>query len=1000
MDDSANASSAATAAPKGFKLFKAKHFDVNDTLVHLMPQHVQGTQAASNRGSFTPTKKELKMMNEVFMQEMKDSHEARKDVVAEVGKSRLILKKSEETAAFEQRTAWVYLISWVGKGKLTEPDDEEYRRIPLEQPNEYGLKYRWSKAVMGAPEKEGEDQLARLAKLLAKNSPKDDSNYIGILVRYSFHRIEGRLQDLVHTACDSSDPSFKNFWTEAINKVLATDFDAISTSGNKKYVALHGHKSYKPKEMGWSNVRGLEFVRGTARKIYLTGRQEAPLMLWEEPCKKLFFPNVSVADFMVTYLRSGSSLADMKEAMKGLKVQIEQRGQEETRHILELDDIQHKVERKMRHGAWWKMGDQRLQHPDLPTLNVGTPSKRDVIPAEMCTILPMQSVGRHLPLSVQSATTSALQLASNEKLSTVTKKGAKPPASPKLTVEQGKDRFRAAFDNTQPKILFVQAGTSKALPKGWTRLCSRVSSNADISSTDDDTSKGELSKTEPAVDQKPKEDDEKSESDASDTTDAHESPQRTPMLSLRFKPGNDHSSLWKMQLDKFISTHSAEDEKVLLVIAVGPGEHHHKIYQTLKTLCDSDQVGKQTFFVNTKTLEKKQAETSKAALKAANEISRRMRIRNPPKTSMEDADLAIGLHVTRFCAEGQTVGDDGNIHTKKQSFLLVSTVSRDLKKACGYRTTRKLLTDLEIQKFNPGDHIKSHLNGNKTGNVVVCRSGWMQPVEVGDKEITIDSRNLAEIQDAKFHGAAHLETTFTESTSTATVAPVSEGTTKLITSSTELANNEIFHIQQAVAEHRENQENNVSYILLEEGFNLASVAQQVLTQEVADPALLSAAAGKELTIANVGRSSDIILGTTPLGPKDGKLRTSRPSSSKSTNKVLSMTFLGKPVTARRPFTLSQRRHSSGSSTGDEGCATAVDERSPAGIQQDELDLVASLFKDDYLELPESKLPIPSYLAQAAAKRAMMHMTASRKNSLGLPTLPKIAPEVASSLYYL
>lgn len=135
-----------------------------------------------------------------------------------------------------------------------------------------------------------------------------------------------------------------------------------------------------------------------------------------------------------------------------------------------------------------------------------------------------------------------------------------------------------------------------------------------------------------------------------------------------------------------------------------------------------------------------------------------MRIRNPPQTSSEEhANISISIHVNRFAAQTSVLLDDGSLEEKQEEVFLATTVSRDVQKAQGQKTTRELVDKVAMNQFDASAHIKPHLQHRKPGHIMIFLSGYL-PTSTGNASTgTVGGRSMAKGSDSVITSSADLE---------------------------------------------------------------------------------------------------------------------------------------------------------------------------------------------------------------------------------------------------
>ncbi|KAK3717573.1 hypothetical protein LTR37_005639 [Vermiconidia calcicola] len=1058
----ANPTSVEFELPTGVSTFKPeKHFRLDDKFIHYMATAKSKLSVIGQ--DFKPTKAETKLMLRTGVKKIQGlvGHTP----FAEITSTSFLMRRNHDEDADRESERYITelnqtdtsVLLWVytGNGKPKVDDVAKYTRMYLNPTDEGKTQWRWTKCEPHpnwetSPGKETFEKMSHEFSIL-EESLRDDFRLAHVCIGYD-HK-ETTLQEMLYQSGDCANNRLANYANMAVNALLAKDTETAPTAKNQDSTALHGHKQYTFDVKSSKSFAGLRLCRGTARTLWLTPQIENGVVLSQQYCYKLFFPTASVADLLNTHTAAGGRYDDVADALRGVKVRIRNvRGQED-RFVYKLGETPATASVQAKHQAWLAKVDSHLRFPEMPCVNVGKPGRNELIPAEMCSILPMQSFGSGASLQYQ------LEFASLKQFMNSTPPGDRGKEQnllvhapyQKVDVGTGKDKFKVSFPNGGPNVLFVEAGVEKRFSGSWTELCRELSKNAAYSLFDD-------------------------------------APTSVPPLFLMYKPGGDPVNIWQDQIAKFVHKHEQDGKKTLLVVAVQADQHHKKLYELIKTICDT-KIGAQTFFVNMATLEQKaRAAPADGAIKAANEITKRMRIRNPPDESTRSDkihDIAVGLHMTPVTGDLENVDENGKLSCTQQELFLVVTVSRHRKRAEGYRTERNLLTAEELETFNPTKYVLPHLSrwstesGNASGEhrVTIFRSGRL-PVTKADNTVSRGNRIARKINDRSpftlndrglcrgsitksevFEAKAQRYTADFNTDQRANEVPPEA-------SKARSANDEVAMLKEGIQKEKKSRFQ-LCYILLDEenAFQFFGSAKELIANAIKSNTNDSSSASFFLRSSSIvnrnsftvkahrrmtPKSNSKLISLTLLGdkarstkaavagePEEGSTDAlSTPTSPDSSSIVMTDGAADIPPHMRRGLAPISPRHksefhaarkskASGGSlnlpkaSGDKGrrgdrtdserqaIKPDADATQDSTLQLDitdaELEELALLFRDDHLELYDTKWPIPTYLAQLAAKRTKMHL----RNDPKLPDdvfrtnkLPGIPKGVQESLYYL
>ena len=377
---------------------------------------------------------------------------------------------------------------------------------------------------------------------------------------------------------------------------------------------------------------------------------------------------------------------------------------------------------KLRHYAWSLKGEA-FGLPHLPCVNVGTHAKPLLLPLELCTVLPSQRLRGPIDASLsRMAEHHRVSIPSPQTQPDSEITGRVVLRSPPL--DNGgtlTEKVARACGNSFPKLLFVEASTSKVESPNWVSLQDTI---RDLIKT---------SLEEHAL-----------QYAQSTVVPAHQK----QLLSLQYRPDAELSDRWTEQLREFTTLHEASSGQQTFVIVYLPADsRNNEMYKIIKKACDTT-IGVQTFFVNHANLEARVCGSPMDGVhRVAAELRRRICLRNPPRvlmvaTSMKTAPgpqrLVISMHIApvTFPAKSRIASD----HVTE--LYIVALVSLDLETGSHSRTEIKLYNADQVKQLDMGTLFAPFVDSlPSTGryNLTILRSGHFPERELTTDTITESS---------------------------------------------------------------------------------------------------------------------------------------------------------------------------------------------------------------------------------------------------------------------
>ncbi|KAK5123668.1 hypothetical protein LTR85_002304 [Meristemomyces frigidus] len=837
-----------------------------------------------------------------------------------------------------------------------------WKRIYLPANHASGLRYRWTRVeiIDQDPDFANTNQLVdRLDWANEHLGPHREHNTQLYYIDLELETDQYNLQSLLRRVQRAESVGEANYEYEAVRSLLRAQF-----KGDSDDVAVHANKFFDANKLfdasgsASTPMAGVIHVAGAHQSLRLNQSGE-PLMK-SGACTNLFFPKGSVADFALTYLGNDPRQELMETALRGKTVlfDLTTNGITTTERKVVCGvsrDTSETAGAAQKHKAWTPEVSRSLQHVTLQCLNVGRLLYPKLMPAELCRFAPMQSFTRpytanlHHELYLHNTDPTISKERRVKVGDTVFKSFAEEPS----TKQEDKNSDVPAM--ALPAVTnTLDAQLKAAFPKGPRILFVEAASKPVESAAWKSfclklCENGIFERNGMKID-------------------------CVAPLFLQYDSGRESRAQWAAQLQGFTETHAkginAKDDgrKMVLVIGVrGTGEDRKKIYRKLKAICEV-KLDVQSFFVVLDHLEKKvEKEPKKGAAQMGSDVIRRMRIRNPPPmpppTDRSDPmDLAIALHVTRVNVNVQKVQKDGTTKPLKEVFL-VTLVARDMNEAKHYKTQVTLHGADEIYK--EGEKPQGSTRDHIVTKLVEFCDGILPKLPDGAPKhrVTIFRSGYTPHETESHHSAKGSQcpessvTTMWEKGAVAHLSKRAEKTPSRDRSATAKAieNAKALYVRFECNIMAAKLNNAVSCILIGEDASTIFTRQaETLGDDVGE---------------DINPSVKRIKGEV-FDSSDNRIFLKTPK------KLMVLTLLG----------------------------TRNGAKPKAAPTRNELDRLPNIWRDDYLQLHETTLPIPTHLALLAAKRARDHLSLDKYDDVEGMTAPyslhKVGDRVNDTLYYL
>ena len=443
-----------------------------------------------------------------------------------------------------------------------------------------------------------------------------------------------------------------------------------------------------------------------------------------------------------------------------------------------------------------------------------------------------------------------------------------------------------------------------------------------------------------------------------------------PPLSLRYEATPNIRDLWTQQIRRFVNTHQQTNRGTLLIVCLQSEEAHAAMYDIIKKACDIE-VGVQSIFVNSGTFgAKSHNKPSQAAAMVVGSICRKLLLRNapmlppmPPKraTLTSSHHLVVGIHAKPFNVQAQCVLEDGSQGASNPELVLVALVSRALESSEDYYTDVKLCDKVEYEKQDVTQLYRTFFSRIKNAPhaLTVLRSGHLvdDSVKLQDFRLFKEKNDIADFCDVA--GKAFTYATLSED--------------KLLR----------IRLNDRNPVSQDNKHRNLLIVQSDVRDDKSQSRFRVFHEQQAPD-------------GTTGIKVTLHPHTSTLSTRPAQSLT--PQQSSRARKVsgvapLPMQELGSPVSA--PLSIAQPKFAERQApqqTTDDATAKSIE-------------ILAHVWKNDYLELYDTKWPIPTYLAQLALDRAHRHLVTNNwvttKGGQTAPVyLPEVHRNVRDTLYYI
>ncbi|KAK5135554.1 hypothetical protein LTR08_005034 [Meristemomyces frigidus] len=928
---------------------------------------------------------------------------------------------------------------------------------PTEVADKLKRKYRWTRVDLFAYDPAVYSGTAESGPLQAKfdeltaAEDVDNGQFQLYVATVKILTSEGSLRDFIEQARDGASTVDAMHSRDAVYALLKKDHEKDGCT------AVHGNKFFSADKDFSTTMQGLRYIEGTTRTLRLNAKGEP--VVFEGFCQGLFLPNTTVAEFAKQLFglpacgAARDYQARMARALQGRLVSFNTSVGKETRTVFRIsNDTPATASGDTLHSTWRnKCHDYKLTHPGLPMLDVGTKHAHALIPAELCTIIPMQSfTGEMSPSLLAALGERRKQLGVPQEVTTgktrlEEKMFVAKFDKPALPIDVQNLQLRSAF-GARPTMLFVHAGVEQVKGESWRQFTvhfrnSPIFKNCGMTVAE------------------------------------------TAALFLEYRADRCDTKLWASQLSNFVRQYRVEKQPVAVIVSVQDDKHCKSIYQLVKSVCDVE-IGAQSFIVHLRRLEQtvRKFGVMEGSQKAANEVIHRMRERNPEQVPAglfnldgRKMDIAIALNISSVGVDESKVAGDGSVSKQHTMYLAVFS-SRDVATSKLYKTKVVLLGPNEVKRYDPSEHMREFVEEllplHRRHRVTILRSGFMPVIEsiMGDlagksrrasSHVHVDLFDSQQFQqdDRSAEGGSMVDRR----------ASFADG--KPVTASKgELANNEYLVLKRAIDEAT-GTSNNISYVLLQEDndFAFTKAAKAKIIKKVA----------KQCDEATTVETSFFIVDTGSLNADANTVSAHRKVTVQNDATLISMTLIGDSMAdgddggddcdsddsqamgretlgnqstdipssisaiPHRPTPQHKSKSRRGQAakgnratgliepqSGSPANPVLIDARKPplasivattpnprqppsaaadiaaapkSSIRNSELAKLAMLWRDENLELFDTKWPIPTHLAHLAAKRAVFRLRADRfdKDDDTAPfSLPDVQPDVAGTLYYL
>ncbi|EME84772.1 uncharacterized protein MYCFIDRAFT_173699 [Pseudocercospora fijiensis CIRAD86] len=414
-------------------------------------------------------------------------------------------------------------------------------------------------------------------------------------------------------------------------------------------------------------------------------------------------------------------------------------------------------------------------------------------------------------------------------------------------------------------------------------------------------------------------------------------PRNLKPLFLQYSEGGDSAKDWALQLRRWKQNNQTEGEKVLAIVLLSDDQHHATIYNVLKGLGDSS-LGIQTYFLKATVLKNKAFDDENMSM-AAHEVVRRMARRNLPALVFSDAklDIAIAIHIEPVIINMREIDKDCGLKNKPCRKYLVALSSRHTFSSRDYKTIESRLFEHD-ELADPG-HIKRELKKFLAGSTPNSTEHQVTLIRTGSEfgDVEVEARVLSTgVKEALGQACQVSYISLHEDESSKALArdqnehlQKSEGVTMLLADMRDASESRIGKL------YRRTAATNSTH-----AFNIHLFGDRLAVEAAAEP--------------SVKRDS-------PIEPNPADLIRNLKINTAHSGTEVDSGYGGSKTSSSKTTSPTESTHQ-------------IQVRGELPITKLEVKRLVALWSDASLGLHDTKLPIPSHLAQAATKRALTHIS--------------------------
>lgn len=702
-----------------------------------IPVKIARESVTSSTNDMKFCKAEQKLINRIVLSNhLKNQSEEFKDSIVSVNNS-TFLRPATKSGSISASTGHApqlhkprnqydaIVISWNGlgappehldlrKASTTHPElDCLVGELPYTRIWNYGsdrsgtrLRFHWSKVILyeSVPELANTLYLTTLKDTLQRDTNETEFalNHVRCQIKSKkFSLKEILLQFQWSTGSNLSD---QNRWRDILHGIHRIKF------GSDARFAACGKTIFKQLQNSAEGNQALSPCDGEKHMLSLDAA--GAVVDIQQTCSKVFFPSVSVADFMMQYcggtddIEVKSQDQSMHDLLRGKLVQFKVDGAKVVKGIESISAVTgSKIADDQKHSSWRGKIGLELRFPGLPCINVGTKFRPALLPAEMVLLLPGQTSKklRNPELHTKVSTPCRIEDADDDTDHVLSRVEVPERFAINATAKSSISQLIKDNFDSKRQVIFVVPSVDSMRSALWKTFESSIRQILDPESKD------QKAVTQPVV--------------------------------LSYHPGQDPTKLWKAQL---INAKKCADGVPVAVVALRSDEHHALIYKIIKTLCEVD-VGMHSVFMKLNSMEQKEGRyPGRGAQMIAKVMAKKIALQRSPLSEVlgkaDVLDITIAVHIGQITIKAPQPEPNGNCTSgsrASKNMYVLTLSSRGTRTSENYRTTTKLLGPESVHDVELAHHVREFLKTfardpqeELSHRVIILRSGYIPRSEV------------------------------------------------------------------------------------------------------------------------------------------------------------------------------------------------------------------------------------------------------------------------------